>query len=261
MICYWFISRMLQDRVNPLCSPSKYLGTWYSLLTLQACLQVFTVHRRCIFFLYSPSYSHGDSSKPASLPSFMGNAHLLAQNTKLSFFPVLTEHVPAVNILQFSCSSHWRRPEMGLSWGNTSCADVFEVPGIFFHLQADSSLGFSHAALSLRGPDSPFLHTVPNCFLNLFITSRASYCDEFHDLIMHCVSKPSFCKSCGWSCHLVLTSSCVMTPCWVKFSQHLHISYFSRLKTLSWVRAVICWTPLLTFSLVIQALLYLYSMG
>lgn len=69
--------------------------------------------------------------------------------------------------------------------------------GIFLHLWADSSLGLSHAAscisaLSLTGPDSPFFHAVPNCFLNLFITSRASYCDESHDLIMHCVSKHFF---------------------------------------------------------------------
>lgn len=50
--------------------------------------------------------------------------------------------------------------------------------GILSHLQADSSLGFSHAsgcisALSLTGLDGVFFHAVPNCFLNLFITSQS----------------------------------------------------------------------------------------
>lgn len=124
------------DSLNTPCSPSKYLGTWYSLLTLQALLQVFTVHRRSICFHYSPSESCGQSSTPASLLNFMGNAHALAQNTTPFFLPVLPEHaVPTVNVFQFSCLSHWRRPEMGLSWSNTSCADVFEVPGLELRCQ------------------------------------------------------------------------------------------------------------------------------
>lgn len=101
--------------LNPPCSHSKYLCNWNSLFTLQALLQIFTVHRRWISFHYSPSYSQGDGSEPAPLLSFLGNAHVLAQNTKPFFLPVLPDVLfPTINIFWFSCSFHWRRPEMGL---------------------------------------------------------------------------------------------------------------------------------------------------
>lgn len=135
MICYWFISGMLQivwphhalpENIWSLDTPYWHykLSCMYSQPTEDA----------------SPSITlpHTHMETATNLHHFwtLWEMHVLAQNTNASFLPVLPEHaVPTVNIFQFSFSSHWRRPEMGLSWGNTSRADVFEIPGLELRCQ------------------------------------------------------------------------------------------------------------------------------
>lgn len=134
MINYWLISRMLRIVWTHCALPANIWAldtpNWHIKLSFR--------YSQSTEDASSITLPHNHMETAANLHHFWTSCEMevLAQNTNSSFLPVLPEHAaPTVNIFQFPCSSHWRRPEVRLSWGNTSCVDVFEVRGLELRCQ------------------------------------------------------------------------------------------------------------------------------